>query len=201
MCNSVGGFGLAIGVHNFKLSDTHWIWSLWKNLGSNPIAKFPYPYTTDLMHNIHVQKHLPYCLSSIWQPCRGGHGSEVPESTPAGFCAFLSDPDPDQESMFCEKPDQKSLSAVVGVCVFISLVKTWVNFGWMDDGSRSLNRSRILKFGKLPDPDPVSKILEQEQIRSLKKWLRPHLVCVGLGLYQVFVNHVTSRGCLCGERV
>ena len=109
MCNSVGGFGLAIGVHNFKLSDTHWIWSLWKNLGSNPIAKFPYPYTTDLMHNIHVQKHLPYCLSSIWQPCRGGHGSEVPESTPAGFCAFLSDPDPDQESMFCEKPDQKSL--------------------------------------------------------------------------------------------
>jgi len=29
----------------------------------------------------------------------------VPESTPAGFCVFLSDP----ESKFCEKPDADSL--------------------------------------------------------------------------------------------
>jgi len=40
------GFGLDIEVHNFKFSDTDWIWSLWKKFWSNPIAKFPYPYTT-----------------------------------------------------------------------------------------------------------------------------------------------------------
>jgi len=50
MCNwvCIFGFGLDIGVHNFKFLDTDWIWSLWKNFGSNPIAKFPYPYTTGL---------------------------------------------------------------------------------------------------------------------------------------------------------
>jgi len=49
VCNWVGGFrfGLEIGVHNYKFSDMDWIWSLWKNFGSNPIAKFRYPYTTD----------------------------------------------------------------------------------------------------------------------------------------------------------
>jgi len=36
---------LDIGVHNFKFSDTEGIWSLRKNFGSNPIAKFQYPYT------------------------------------------------------------------------------------------------------------------------------------------------------------
>jgi len=40
------GFGLDIGVHNFEFSYTDWIWSLWKNFGSNSIAKSPYPYTT-----------------------------------------------------------------------------------------------------------------------------------------------------------
>jgi len=39
-----------------------------------------------------------------------------------------------------------SISAVAGVCVAISYVKTWVNYGWIDDCSRSLNRSWILKF-------------------------------------------------------
>ena len=35
----------------------------------------------------------------------------MPESTPAGFCVFFSDADPDPESKFCEKPepDQESL--------------------------------------------------------------------------------------------
>jgi len=37
-------------------------------------------------------------------PVRGGSGSGLPESTPARFCVFLSDPDP--ESKICEKPDQ-----------------------------------------------------------------------------------------------
>ena len=46
MCNWVGGCGLDIGAHNFKFLDTDWIWSLWKNFASNPIAKFPYQYTT-----------------------------------------------------------------------------------------------------------------------------------------------------------
>jgi len=54
------------------------------------------------------------------------------------------------ESKICEKPDRNrspfSISAVAGVCVVISYVKTCVNYGWVDDCSRSLNRSRILKF-------------------------------------------------------
>jgi len=43
-------------------------------------------------------------LRTIWPGSlcsRGGHGSGVPESAPAGFCAFLSDP----ESKICEKTD------------------------------------------------------------------------------------------------
>jgi len=39
----------------------------------------------------------------------GGHGSGVPESTPEGFCIFLSDPDPDPESKIWEKPKPESL--------------------------------------------------------------------------------------------
>jgi len=40
---------------------------------------------------------------------KDGHGSGVPEPNPAGFCVFLSDPDP--ESKICEKtdPDPESL--------------------------------------------------------------------------------------------
>jgi len=37
----------------------------------------------------------------VW--LRGGTGSGLPESTPVGFCAFLSDPGP--VSKICEKPD------------------------------------------------------------------------------------------------
>jgi len=32
----------------------------------------------------------------------------VPESTPAGFCVFRPDLDPEPESKFCEKPDPVS---------------------------------------------------------------------------------------------
>jgi len=47
-----------------------------------------------------------------------------------------------------------------------------------DDYSRSLNKSRILKFEKLTDPDPDrdSYILKQERSWSLKKWLWPPLL-------------------------
>ena len=68
-------------------------------------------------------------------------------------------------------------SSVAGVCVVcihvVSYVKTLLNFGRID-GSRSLNRSRVLNFEKFPDPDPDWKILEQE--RCLKMWLRPPLL-------------------------
>jgi len=73
-----------------------------------------------------------------------------------------------------------SISAIAGVCVVFSSVKTWINFDLIDDVSRSLNRSRILKFENLLDPGPDSKILEQERSRSLKKWLRPPLLCAGM---------------------
>ena len=38
---------------------------------------------------------------------RGGTGSGLPEPIPAGFCIFLSDPDP--ESKICDKSDPESL--------------------------------------------------------------------------------------------
>jgi len=55
-----------------------------------------------------------------------------------------------------------SIFAVAGVYAVNSYVKICVNYGWIDDCSRSLNRSRILKFEKLPDPD--SKILEKDGV-------------------------------------
>jgi len=80
----------------------------------------------------------------------------VPESTPAGFCVFLSDPDP--ESKICDKrdPDPESLFNFGGsrsLCGHF-LSKTWVNYDWIDECSLSLNRSRILKLKKLADTDP-----------------------------------------------
>jgi len=84
------------------------------------------------------------------------------------------------------------------------------NHGWIEYCSRSLNRSRILKFEELPDPDPDPKILEQERSRSLKKWLRTRLPlpqtervgfssgvdvdqrCTGAGVLKNFEN----RSCL-----
>ena len=101
---------------------------------------------------------------------RDGTGSRVPESTPAGFCVFLSDPDPDSESKIFQKqdpvPEWLFHFRVVGVYVVISWVKTWANFGSINDCSQSLKRSRILRFEELPDAD--SQSLEQERSRSLK---------------------------------
>ena len=102
-----------------------------------------------------------------------------PESTPAGFCVFLPDPDPDLESKILKNwtriRGHLSISAVAGVCVVISEVSPLVIFGCIDC-SRSLNRRRILKFKKFQDTDTDLKVLEQEQSRSLKKWLPPPLV-------------------------
>ena len=47
-----------------------------------------------------------------------------------------------------------SISAPARVCGHF-LSKTGVNYSWIDDCSWSLNRSRILKFEKLSNPDPV----------------------------------------------
>jgi len=122
-------------------------------------------YSVEL--NAALSLQVPWQCSDV-VTSRGGHGSRVPESILAGFCVFLSDPDPDPRSKICEKPDPESLFKLGSGRSLCShfLSKTLVNFGWID-GSRSLNRSRILKFEKFPDSDPVSKILEQERSRSL----------------------------------
>ena len=65
-----------------------------------------------------------------------------------------------------------------------------VNYCWIEECSPSLNRSRILKFEKLPDqdPEPDSKLLEQERSRSLKKWLRPPQEdWTGSGLWRILL--------------
>jgi len=111
---------------------------------------------------------------------RGGHGSEAPESTPAGFCVFLSDPE--LESNIYEKPDPDSFFIVdtsgshCGLYTCYCL-KTLLNFGCID-GSQSLNRSWIPKLENFsaPDLDPDWKSLEPERSPSLKLWLRPPLM-------------------------
>jgi len=74
----------------------------------------------------------------------------------AGSGVEISDPAP--ESKFCEKLDSDPESLFNfgnsrSLCDHI-LSKTWVNYSWIDDCSRSLNRNRILKFDKFTDPDP-----------------------------------------------
>jgi len=55
---------------------------------------------------------------------RGGNGTGGPESTPEGFCVFLSDPDPARSQKFEKKRTQTrshfSILAVAGICVVIS---------------------------------------------------------------------------------
>jgi len=87
--------------------------------------------------------------SSLLECSRGGTGSGVTDSTPAGFCVFLLDPDTDPESIICEKliADPKPLfkfGSSWSLCGHF-LRKTNVNYSWIDDCSRSLNKSRILK--------------------------------------------------------
>ena len=73
--------------------------------------------------------------------------SGVPESTAEGFCVFLSDPDPSGSQKFVKSRTRIrshfSISVVAGVCMDISQVKTWLNYGWIEDCSRSLNNSPI----------------------------------------------------------
>ena len=80
-----------------------------------------------------------------------------------GAKIFRKKTDPGSLFIFCSS---KSLRGLHTIHV-ISAVKVLLNFACIDDFP-SLNRSRILKFQKNCS-DPDSKILEQEQSRSLKK--------------------------------
>ena len=85
-------------------------------------------------------------IASILQDVRGGTGSGLPESTPAGFCVFLSDP----ESKIREKPDADpeslfNFGSSRSLCGHVLNKNMW-NYSWIDDCSRSLNRNRILKI-------------------------------------------------------
>ena len=85
-----------------------------------------------LLFQCDYSKHIN---NFICIPIRGGTGPGLLESTRAEFCVFLSDPD--LESKFVKNRtwihSHFSISAVAGVSVVISSVKTWVNFGWIND--------------------------------------------------------------------
>jgi len=61
------GFGLDIGYHNLKFSNTDWVWSSWKNIGFNPIAKFPYPYATDMHCNLELCEDENDSIVLLWR--------------------------------------------------------------------------------------------------------------------------------------
>lgn len=65
-------------------------------------------------------------------------------------------------------PSHFSILSIAEVSVVISNAKPLLIFGYVAC-SRSLNRSRFLKIEKFPDPDQDSKLLKQEQSRSLKR--------------------------------
>ena len=79
---------------------------------------------------------------------RGGNGSGLPESTPAGFCVLLSDRIWSQKFVKNRTRIRSHFhfGSSRSMCACSLLGKTWVNYGWIDDFSRSLNRSKILKF-------------------------------------------------------
>jgi len=100
-------------------------------------------------------------------PTRGGPGSRVPETTPAGFCVFLSEP----ESKMCEKPSPEPESLFnfgnrSSLCCHFLRKKTWlIKLGSMTV-AHSLNKNRILKFDKLPEQDWIEKFWTRAE-RSL----------------------------------
>jgi len=153
---------------NFVIEIKHISWScpdpiFFKNKYPNPILiqknrKYPAGYPILILsmltsavsaRNEHGQDWI--WLDQDWSRFWSDH---------AGFCVFLSDPDAESKIYKKKRPrswSHFSISAVAGVCVAISYVKTSVNFGWIDDTSLSLNRSRTLKFEKFLHPDPDSK--------------------------------------------
>jgi len=87
------------------------------------------------------------------------------ESTAAGFCAFLSDPEsttfeePGSGVTFQFRQQQVSARSFLKYC------------------SRSRNRSRIPKSEEFPDPDPDLKILEERSGIGVWKSDSGHLWC------------------------
>ena len=71
------------------------------------LRKFSHSETMLLSHVLAT--NVAEYIRIIDTDTRGGTGSGVPESTPAGFCVFLSDPDPGPESKIWEKTDPESL--------------------------------------------------------------------------------------------
>jgi len=92
----------------------------------------------------------------------------VPESTPAGFCVFLLDPD--SESKLCEKPDPDPES-LFSFGSSRSLHSHFLsnNVGKFPVGSMvpEPEQESDSQISKIPDLE--SKILKQERSRSLKK--------------------------------
>ena len=76
----------------------------------------------------------PQYLRCMFEPDLGPD----PDYRSRGFCGFCADPDPEK---FVKNRTRShfSISALAGVCVVISQVRTWINYGWNDDCSRSLN--------------------------------------------------------------
>jgi len=79
-----------IKIQYFTWADQDWIrLTIFKNLADQHWIGFNFIRTgLDSDWKISQSTHL-------WSPTRGGTGSGVPESTPEGFCVFLSDPNPD----------------------------------------------------------------------------------------------------------
>jgi len=120
------------------------------------------------------------CTTMYTACIRGGHRSGVPESAPAGFWVFLSDPDP--ESKFVKtRPGS-------GVTFYFRkwqesrwsfLTENIGKFMW-DRREPKPEQERNSQIWKISGPghDPDFTILEQGRSRSLKKWLLPSLICI-----------------------
>jgi len=101
---------------------------------------------------------------------RGGTGSGLPESTPAGFCVFLSDP----ESKICEKPDPDPVSlfhfgssrSLCGHFLIKNMGKSRLDRCLQPDSEQE-SHSQIWK---IPGSAPGFTNFGKEQTRSLKKY-------------------------------
>ena len=105
---------------------------------------------------------------SIMKKCRTevhGHGFGVPESTPAEFCVFFGP----GSGVFSFSAVQVS----VWYMSFLKFKNCWILVASMVAGVWTGVGS---KFQKISDPNPDSKIVEQERRWNLKMWLRPALV-------------------------
>ena len=85
-------------------------YSIWKVMPSKHLTEYN-TFRGDALHFTRKPNTNQYTETLVRRRARGGTGSGVLESPPAGLCVFLSDPDPDPESKIWEKmvPDPGSL--------------------------------------------------------------------------------------------